>query len=218
MRKFDLIVFDMDGTLCDSWPSMLYCYRETLKKYGNADMPDEEFWSYFVGYLPENLKLMLHTDDDELIDEAVRYFRKAYEDKGHAMSGPFLPAVEAVKELDSEGYKIGLATMTLEKYAVNTLREIGIEQCFDVIRGSSETENRSKSDMINMCMKETGVPPERTLMIGDGFNDLEAAKKSGVSFLTAAYGFGITVDNCKEYGYRYVDKPEGLLNAIRNYQ
>ena len=42
--NFELIIFDMDGTICDSWPSMLYCYKETLKKFGNADMPDDEFW------------------------------------------------------------------------------------------------------------------------------------------------------------------------------
>lgn len=79
--NFELIIFDMDGTICDSWPSMLYCYKETLKRFGNADMPDDEFWSYFVGYLPENLKLMLHTDDESTINEAVRYFRQKYEEK-----------------------------------------------------------------------------------------------------------------------------------------
>ena len=216
--NFELIIFDMDGTICDSWPSMLYCYKETLKRFGNADMPDDEFWSYFVGYLPENLKLMLHTNDESTINEAVRYFRQKYEEKGHAMSGPFEPVVKAIKTLHERGYKIGLATMTLEKYAINTMKEIGIDQCFDVMHGSSETESRTKSDMIEMCMNETGTSRERTLMIGDGFNDLEAAKRSKVRFLAAAYGFGITKENCIEYGYRYADKPENLLNAIENYQ
>lgn len=216
--NFELIVFDMDGTICDSWPSMLYCYKETLKKYGNEDMPDEEFCSYFVGYLPDNLKMMLHTDDDALITEAVAYFRQKYEERGHALSGPFPPAVEAIKELHKRGYKIGLATMTLERYAIDTLKELGIDDCFDVAHGSTVKGDRTKSDMIEMCISETDSSRERTLMIGDGFNDLEAAKRSKVHFLAAAYGFGITKENCIEYGYRYAERPEDLIDAIERYR
>ncbi len=211
-----LIVFDMDGTICDSWPSMLYCYRETLLHYGHADMLDEEFWSYFVGFLPDNLSAMLHISDPEEIDEAVRFFRSKYEEKGHAMSKEFEGIIDVIKELHSKGYKMGLATMTLEKYAINTLKKIGIYDYFDAAHGSIQNGNRSKAEMIRMCMEETGVSPDDTLMIGDGFNDKVAAEKSGVRFIAATYGFGITLDNCKEYGIKYVEKPSDIVNTVMN--
>ena len=218
MTDLKLIIFDMDGTICDSWPSMLYCYRETLKEWGFGDMPDEEFWSYFVGYLPENLKMMLHTQDEEEIARAVKFFRQKYEEKGHALSKPFDHILDTIRELHDRGFKIGLATMTLEKYAVNTLRELGVHDCFDIICGSLAKGTRTKTDMIRMCLDHTGIDGIHTLMIGDGFNDLEAAKKAGTHFLAAAYGFGITEDNCAEYGIRYVKRPEDVLGAVLDFR
>lgn len=212
-----LIVFDMDGTICDSWPSMMYCYKETMKEWGYTDIPDEEFWSYFVGHLPENLKMMLHTDDEEEIDRAVRFFRKKYEEKGHSLSSPFEHVLDQIRQVKAHGYRVGLATMTLERYAIDTLKELNIDDCFDVMKGSMEDSKRSKADMIRMCMESVGAAPEETLMIGDGFNDLEAAKKTGAHFLAASYGFGITKENCEEYGIRYVDSPAGILEAVINY-
>ena len=214
MTEMQLIIFDMDGTICDSWPAMLYCYRETLKEWGYEDMPNEEFWSYFVGYLPDNLRLMLHTQDDDEVEKAVRFFRQKYEEKGHAMGKPFDNVPETVRKLHDQGFKIGLATMTLEKYAINTLEKIGILDCFDVVKGSLAKGERSKTDMIRQCMEETGVDHLLTLMVGDGFNDLEAAKKAGTHFLAAAYGFGLTEDNCKEYGISYVKDPGALYDAV----
>lgn len=218
MSDMQLIVFDMDGTICDSWPSMLYCYRETLKEWGFEDMPDEEFWSYFVGYLPENLSAMLHTDDEEEIKRAVAFFRQKYEERGHALSRPFDHILDTIKELHSRGFKIGLATMTLEKYALNTIRELGILDCFDVAKGSPQEGHRTKADMIRMCMDATGVDGVHTLMIGDGHNDYNAAKKAGTHFLAAAYGFGLTEENCLEYGISYVKKPEQVLQAVLDFK
>lgn len=218
MTDMELIIFDMDGTICDSWPAMLYCYRETLKEWGYADMPDEEFWSYFVGYLPDNLKLMLHIHDDDELEKAVRFFRQKYEEKGHAMGKPFDHVPDTIRQLHDMGLKIGLATMTLEKYARNTLEKLGILDCFDVVRGSLAKGERSKTDMIRQCMAETGIDGLHTLMVGDGFNDLEAAKKAGTHFLAAAYGFGLTEDNCKEYAISYVKEPKDVLQAVLDFK
>ena len=218
MTDMELIIFDMDGTICDSWPAMLYCYRETLKEWGYGDMPDEEFWSYFVGYLPDNLRVMLHIQDDEELNRAVAFFRRKYEEKGHAMGKPFDHVPDTIRELHSRGFKIGLATMTLEKYAVNTLRELGILDCFDVAVGSPSEGHRTKTDMIRLCMERTGIDGLHTLMVGDGFNDLEAAKKAGTHFLAAAYGFGLTAENCIEYGTSYVDEPGKVLDAILGFK
>lgn len=217
MTAIELVIFDMDGTICDSWNAMLYCYRETMKHFGRECKSDEEFYSCFTGYLQENLSNMLGFREDEVHD-AVRYFRKVYEERGHSKSKVFDGIVDEIIELHSRGYKIGLATMTLEKYAVNTMKEIGLYDYFDCIHGSLEDGSRSKSDMIDMCMNETGVGKENTLMVGDGFNDLEASKKSGVNFMAAVYGFGITLDNCREYGIDHVDSPDGVAEAVIGYR
>ena len=208
-----LIIFDMDGTLTDSWPGMQYCYNMTFRDFGREEMTEEEFLNGFVGNLTENLRVMLHVDGEEL-EKAVRTFREYYRNRGHALSKPFTGVLELIRDLHDEGYAIGIATMIYRPYAVDILDELKISDCIDIVEGSDMTGERPKADMILNCMNHLGVPKEDTLMIGDGFNDQKAAEKTGVGFIAAAYGYGITADNCLEYGYEYVSKPEGLRKAI----
>ena len=208
-----LIIFDMDGTMCDSWPGMEYCYNQTFKAYGRENMTEDEFLEGFVGNLTDNLRKMLGLEGKEL-EEAVATFRTYYREKGHALSKPFDGIIELIKGLRSEGYALGVATMIYQPYAVDILKELGIDDCFDAVEGSDKTGEMPKSDMILRCMETTGIGKEETVMIGDSFRDQKAAEKAGVGFIAAAYGYGITVANCEEYGYEYASRPEGLRRAI----
>ena len=208
-----LVIFDMDGTLTDSWPGMQYCYNMTFRDFGRVDMTEDEFLSGFVGNLTENLRVMLHVDGDEL-EKAVRTFREYYKDRGHALSKPFPGVLELIRKLHDDGYAIGIATMIYRPYAVDILDELKISDFIDIVEGSDMRGERPKADMIRNCMNHVGVSKEETLMIGDGFNDQKAAEKTGVGFIAAAYGYGITVDNCQEYGYEYVSQPGELQKAI----
>ncbi len=208
-----LIIFDMDGTLVDSWPGMEYCYNQTFKEYGREDMTNDEFVSGFVGNLTDNLRVMLHIEGVEL-ERAVRIFREHYKDRGHALSTPFPGMLDLVRKLHSEGFKLGIATMILQQYAVDILDELKIRDCFDVVEGSDITGERTKADMIRNCMVKTGISNDDTVMIGDGFNDQKAAEKSRVGFIAAAYGYGITVQNCEEYNIECAPRPEDVRKAI----
>ena len=208
-----LIIFDMDGTMTDSWPGMQYCYNQTFKEFGREGMTEDEFLSGFVGNLTENLRTMLHVDGDEL-ERAVQTFRGHYREKGHSLSAPFPHVIDLIRELYEEGYRLGIATMIYQPYAVDMLDELGIKDCFCCIEGSDKQGERSKADMIRNCMVKAGVPNEDTVMIGDGWNDHKAAEKAKVGFIAAAYGYGITVSDCQEYGLEYAPKPEELKGAI----
>ncbi len=211
-----LIIFDMDGTLTDSWPGMQYCYNKTFQEYGREDMTEDEFLSGFVGNLTDNLRVMLHLDGEEL-EKAVAVFREHYRERGHALSKPFPGVLELIRELHAEGYAIGIATMIYRPYALDILDELKISDCIDIVEGSDMRGERPKADMIRNCMGHVGASQEDTLMIGDGFNDQKAAEKTGVGFIAAAYGYGITVDNCLEYGYEYVSEPGDLRKAIEEH-
>ena len=214
MRR--LIIFDLDGTVCDSWPGMEYCYNCTFRAFGREDMTEEEFVGGFVGNLSDNLRRMLNIDGDDL-QRAIDVFRDSYEKEGHSKSSPFPGVPDLMRRLHDEGNAVGVATMTYQPYAVDTIRELGIADAVDCIQGSDARIERKKDDMIRVCMKETGVSAVDTVMIGDGFNDMKAAEKTGVGFIAAAYGYGITVSNCEEYGIEFASSPGDLERAVRDH-
>lgn len=210
MKK--LVIFDMDGTICDSWPCIEHCYKQTIKSF-DKNISDDEFVKSITGSLSNNLKRMLNVDDKEL-DKAREIFRKNYEENRHAMVSPFKDIPSLIRSLHSK-YAIGIATMMYQPYAVDTLKRFGILDCVDIIQGSYRKIEREKSDMIKICMEKTGVSAKNTVMIGDSFSDLDAAKDAGVGFIAVTYGYGITVSNCNDI--KYVLSPEGIDDALYHY-
>lgn len=211
-----LVILDLDGTVADSWLGMLYCYKETFRAFGREEMEDEEFYAGFVGDLHDNLGAMLHIEGEEL-QRAVNTFRDAYADKGHALAAPFPGILDAIRELHSLGYVLSAATMKYEPFAADTFRELGVADLFDCIKGSDILGKTTKTDMIRICMDSAGASKEDTVMIGDGFGDQSAAKKAGVGFIAASYGYGITKENCIEYGIECADSPSDIVRAVRDH-
>lgn len=211
-----MIIFDLDGTISDSWPGMLYSYKQTFREFGREDMPDDEFYSCFVGNLTDNLAMMLHIEGDDL-KRAVKTYRKYYTERGHSLSNPFDNILHVIRNLKDSGYVLCVATMKLERFAVDTIEELGVSDCFTAIKGTDEEGERSKTDMIRMCMDITGISKEDTVMIGDGFNDQAAAKKANVGFIAATYGYGITKENCEEYNVECASSPTDILRAVEEH-
>lgn len=210
MKK--LVIFDMDGTICDSWPCIEYCYKQTIKSFGK-NISDDEFVKSFTGNLSNNLKKMLSVNDKEL-DKAIKIFNKNYEEKSCVMISPFKDIPHLIRSLHNK-YAIGVATMTYQPYVTDILIKFGILDCIDVIQGSYGKIERKKSDMIRTCMEKTGVIAKNTVMIGDSFSDLDAAKSAGVGFIAATYGYGITVDSCDDI--KYALSPKDIDKVLHDY-
>ena len=66
-----LIIFDMDGTLTDSWPGMQYCYNKTFQEYGRGDMTEDEFKTR-INFLHDRLRLPFLPED--VGDVVARHF------------------------------------------------------------------------------------------------------------------------------------------------
>ena len=211
-----MVIFDIDGTIADSWSCMEYCYRKTFEAFGRTDITEDEFVSGFVGDLHSNLSRMLNIEGDNLA-KAIMIFRRTYEGPGHTKSRPFDNIMEVIRQLHSEGYVLGVASMVYEPYAIDTFEAWGIKNLFVMICGSEMSGRRTKADMIRMCLDTAGISAEDAVMIGDGFNDESAARRTGVGFIAATYGYGITKENCLEYGYEFAESPISIPDAVRKH-
>jgi phosphoglycolate phosphatase len=202
MAKKRLIVFDLDGTINNSADCIIHCFRRTGEAYGKYDIPDDVINSALTGPFDTNIAKVLGLKHDQVL-EAINEYAVHFEKASPIMSHLFTGAMETLEYLKALGYKIGLATMMVDSYAVDILERYGVIDLFDSVHGIDRSfVCNKKEELIRSCMDDTGIGPAETVMIGDGFDDHRAAMEAGTDFIAALYGFGLDEEYCERTGIR----------------
>lgn len=209
MKAYDLILFDLDGTLTRSDPGILRCIRDTMKKL-NVPEPPAETMRKFIGP-PLTLSIREYCGiTGEKAMEFVEEYRSIYNVEGVFEAEVFDGMFPLLERLRKAGYKLALATSKPQSSANLVSDHFGIAPCLDMISGASEDENDTKANVIRRAMAAMNTTPERTLMIGDTRFDAEGAQLAGTDFLGALYGYG-TREEMEAFGaVHFADTPEGL--------
>ena len=211
--SYKLIIFDLDGTVSDSFSGILHCFKRMLEHY-NVDYPgDDEMGAYLHGSVHDHIRKLLNTDDKGVSD-ALEIYRDYYISEGEAMCKPFDGAENVFRELKKAGYLLGVATMKIHNYAVMQLEHWGFLDYFDTVHGADPNGMMDKSDLIHMCLKDVNVEPRDALMIGDSVDDLLNARKASVPFLAASYGSNLSPSICEDNGIDYVRSIRDVVTFI----
>lgn len=202
-RKYELILFDLDGTLLDTSQGIFNSVRYAEKEMGFTPI-SEECLVEFVGPPPKMMYMKMYDISEEIAFLAVQQHRKYAKEKAIYEATIYPGIMELLERLKKEGYKLGVATLKAQGIAKKILDYFQIAQYFNVIVGMNEKESLSKKDTIQIAIETTNTTDE-TLMIGDSLYDYEGAVKGGVKFLGVLYGFGFK-DN-KNQEITFVKKP-----------
>lgn len=213
MPKLKAIVFDLDGTINDSSPGIIHCFKLTGEHYGIYNIPEELLRSGLSGPFTNNLRNILGLKEEQF-QEAIKIYTDFYVAGGQWMSQLFPGIKTALETLKSRGYRLGVATMMVDEYAKETLSKYGILEMFDAVHGASFTIPYNKEDLIEQCLYSMDVRPDEAVMIGDGIDDYRASRIAGTEFIGVTYGYGLTERVCKENGIRYADEPGKITDLI----
>ena len=143
MASVKLIIFDLDGTVNDSSPGIIYCFRRTGESFGKPNLSDEFLQSGLSGPFEVNIARLLDLRPDQ-VSEAIKEYITYYTECGQKMARMFKGMRETLEYLKSRGYLLGVATMMVDEYARGTLENYGIIDLFDTIHGTSLDEVRHK--------------------------------------------------------------------------
>jgi phosphoglycolate phosphatase len=186
-KRFELIVFDWDGTLLDSAGAIVACIQAAAADIGMTP-PSEERARHVIGLgLHEALRYALpELEPDRHMELADRY-RHHYLAQDHELP-LFEGATELVRNLSAEGYLLAVATGKSRKGLDRAFATSGLRDYFHASRCADECHSKPHPQMLEELMVELGVSPGLTLMIGDTTHDLEMARNAGVGALAVAYG------------------------------
>lgn len=186
-RRFDLIVFDWDGTLFDSTALIVQCIQAASRDLG-LPVPDDERAAYVIGLgLHDALQHAVPGLAPERYPELGRRYRAHYFARQHELV-LFPGTLAMLQALKARRHGLAVATGKSRAGLDEALAHASLRGVFDATRTADETASKPDPLMLNQLMREFGTEPGRTLMIGDTTHDLQLAANAGTASLAVSYG------------------------------
>lgn len=186
-RRFDLIVFDWDGTLFDSTALIARCIQASCADL-DQPVPSVRDASYVIGMgLAEALAHAAPGLSPERYPELGARYRHHYVARQNELTlfDGTLPMLHALKQ---RNHSLGVATGKSRRGLDEVLHTVQLKGLFDATRTADETRSKPHPQMLLELMAELGVSPDRALMIGDTTHDLQLAVNAGVASVGVSYG------------------------------
>lgn len=191
MKKYDVVLFDLDGTLTDPGIGITNSVMHALKKYG-IEVTDRTSLYKFIGPpLIDSFERYYGFSHEEAV-KSVDYYREYYKDRGIYENSVYDGIEELLKSQTEKGKKIILATSKPEPFAKEILRHFDLEKYFLFAAGSTMSETRTnKAEVIEYALSECGITDKSAVvMIGDREHDIIGAKKNGIDSIGVLFGYG----------------------------
>ena len=191
MDNYDILFFDLDGTLTDPGLGITNAVMYSLEKYG-LPLPERQSLYKFIGPPLTWSYQNYYGFSEEQSIEAVKFYREHYGVKGLFENEVYPGIPELLAKLREAGKTLVVATSKPEKFAVQILEHFGLAGYFHHICGAAFDESRgSKHEVIEYAISRCGDPDRgRIIMIGDREHDILGAKQSGLASCGVLYGYG----------------------------
>lgn len=185
--RFELLVFDWDGTLMDSAGVIVDSIQSASRDLG-LSVPSSEAARHIIGLGLNDALSHLYPGLAEAeygrVAERYRYYYLARDEEIPLFEG----ALETVESLCEAGFLLAVATGKSRKGLDRALTSTGLGRFFHASRCADETFSKPHPSMLLELMDELGVTTDKTLMIGDTTHDLQMAINARVASLAATYG------------------------------
>jgi len=184
--RYDLIVFDWDGTILDSPAGIAESIRASCGDLG-LEIPPLERASHVIGLgLPQLMREVAPALPPERYGEFVEAYRRHFRSREASMQ--LFPGMrELLGELSSRTL-LGIATAKSRRGLERALDATGLRPHFRASRCADECRPKPHPAMLLEIFNQLSVSPENALMIGDTSHDLEMARAAGVDALAMTYG------------------------------
>ena len=216
------VLFDLDGTLFDTWNLYIEAYIRTLAKYVGRRLSRAEL----LGLHPvSEIGLLRSVVGDSRLGDAHREFLGIYRTLHGELFGGIYPGIlEMLVELRQQSLALGVVTGKSKVAWEVTSAAIGLGKFDAVVTDDDVDQPKPNPDGISLALQRLGLKPDEAVYVGDSPGDAKASRAAGVRFAAALWPkapeeVGPFVRAVEEYGsWRILRRPSELPDAIRGSQ
>ncbi|MGC8677786.1 MAG: HAD family hydrolase [Hydrogenobaculum sp.] len=186
--RFEGYIFDLDGTLIDSLEDIANAANKTLKDLGFEKKSKEEIRKHIGSGARELFRGILPNESH--LEKAIEIFKFYYAKEPITHTKLFNGAKEVLELLKSKNKKIAVVSNKPLELSTIILKALNVEHYFEYIVGP-ETYNERKPSPIPIIktLDKLNIAPEKSIVIGDTYVDIESAKKSNCKSALASWGY-----------------------------
>lgn len=212
-KMYDIILFDLDGTLTDSGEGVKKAFMYALEGYGIHESFDSLDKVMGPPLKTSFMEFYGFSEADAIA--ATEVYREYYSEKGVFENKLYDGIKDTLACLKEKGKILLVATSKPDYFAHKVLDMFDISKYFDGIFAASMDGSLSKkSDILKMALDVFGANGENSVMVGDRYHDVMGAKENGINCIGAAYGYG-GEDELRSYGACSIAyRPSDLIKLI----
>ena len=187
---FELILFDLDGTLTDPKEGITNCVKYALLDAGIEENDMSVLLKFIGPPLYDSFRALYGMNDREA-NAAVAKYRERFSDVGLFENSVLDGAPELLAQLKNSGKKLALATSKPYVFAKRILERYDLIKYFDYVVGAELDGTRNyKDEVIAEVLKQSGNPDlSKVVMIGDRKHDILGAKKCSIASIGVKCGY-----------------------------
>ena len=194
LKKFELIIFDLDGTLVDSAKDIMIANNKTLEKFGYKPISFKDV-KHIIGQgirvnIIRSLKMQNVKINKKKENEMYDFFFSFYKKNLYVKSKIYGGLNSFLKNLKKQGYKLAVCSNKLEELTKIVLKKTKLLKYFDFVAGGDTFAHRKPHpSVLNNIIKNFKINKNNVLFIGDSEHDYHSALNSNIKFCLKTKGF-----------------------------
>lgn len=217
MKKYDTVIFDLDGTLMDTLEDLADAVNEILSRNGYPVRTIREVRRIVGNGLRQTLTLCLpEGTDQEEVDRLLPEFASYYQEHCQIKTKPYDGIEDTLRELSDRGFKLAIVSNKRDE-AVKTLNRECFAEYVSVAIGENESAGIRKKpapDTVYQALRELGSTREQAVYVGDSEVDRMTAENAGLPCVSVDWGFRDREELEKLNPAWLISRPEELLKIL----
>ena len=187
-NRFDLIIFDWDGTLANSIDWIVQCIQQAAAEHG-CNIPDTQAVKDIIGLsIEQALQILFPESDSQTRQNIARVYGTTFFSKPISREDLFPGVYDMLEQLKTQGYQLAVATGKKSAGLAKAIEGTGVADLFVTTRSADQTASKPDPLMIDEIVSELGISKQRTLMVGDSVHDLQMALNAQVASIAVTCG------------------------------
>lgn len=215
MKKYDTVIFDLDGTLLNTLEDLTDSVNAALARYGFPARKAAEVRQFAGNGVARLIALSIPDGtDNPRFQECLADFRSLYAKNMQNKTKPYPGIPTLLRQLSDRHYKLAIVSNKFDQ-AVKGLNRTYFDAYIKIAIGESEhIAKKPAPDAVYKALEELGSTPDRAVYVGDSEVDVQTAKNAGMVCVGVTWGFRDRAVLEREGADHRIDRPEELLDLV----
>lgn len=212
---YDILLFDLDGTLTDPAEGITNSVAYALNKFG-IDVEDKKVLYKFIGPPLVVAFAEYYGFSKEDSEKATAFYRETFRVKGLFENRVYDGVPKMLETLKQNGKKLIIATSKPEEFTLKILKHFDLLKYFDFVAAATFDSTRNTKDKVIKYALENidFCDKSKVVMVGDRHHDIDGAKVNGIDSIGVLYGFGSKEELTKAGATYIAESIEDILKLV----